>query len=220
MTNAFARLTTNQRLAVLALLLGAIALFSNTRMRATLDPRELAMAVDRGSERVQPRELADRILKGQADYRLIDLRDASAFAVYHIPGAENVPLAALGDGSLAPGETLVLYSEDGSRAAEAWVLLKAQGFRAVYVLDRGLDGWKQDVLFPVLKENAVNPAEQQANERLRQVSAHFGGTPRTGTQAAAAGVAAPVTSAAMPKVELPAAPGGAKPAPRKKKEGC
>ncbi len=220
MTNWSSRFTTNQRLAVLALLLGAGALFSNATARASLDPRELAMAMERGTDRVQPRELADRILKGQSDYRLIDLRDAAAFASYHIPGSENIPLAALADSGVARNETVVLYSEDGSRAAQAWVLLRAQRYQAVYVLDRGLDGWKQDVLFPVLKENATNPAEQLDNERLRQVSAHFGGAPRSGAVQDST-VIVPSMPATMPKVEVPASPAGeAKPVAKKKKEGC
>jgi rhodanese-related sulfurtransferase len=220
MTRWIAGFTTNQRLAAIAVLLGVGALFSTTTARASLDPRELAVAIASGTNRVQPRDLADRILEGRSDYRLIDLRDTAAFAAYHIPGAENLPLTSLADPGIGHTETVLLYSEDGSRAAEAWVLLRAQRYQAVYVLDRGLDGWKQDVLFPALKESPANQAERQANERLRQVSIHFGGAPRMGGEQGAAS-ATPAMTVAMPKIEAPVLPAGErKPAAKKKKEGC
>ncbi len=220
MSSRFSRLGTNHRLALVALALGALAVFARPVTRASVDPRELATIVQRGFDRVQPRELADWIIKGRSDYRLIDLRDAAAFSTYHVPEAENIPFAALSDGGIARNETIVLCSEDGTRAGEAWVLLKAQGFKAVYILDRGIEGWKQDVLFPVVKEDAATPAERAANERVKQVALHFGGAPRAaGGSSGSVGTPA-VVPTALPKVDAPSLPGVAKKPAVRKKEGC
>ncbi len=215
------RLGTNQRLALVALVLGAGALFARPMAAGTVrvNAPELAAELQREAG-IQPADLADRIIKGTTDFRLIDLRDEQAFASYHVPGAENVPLTALADSGIGHNEKIVLYSDDGTRSAQAWFVLAAQGFRSVSVLRGGLEGWKQGVLFPVLKQNP-SPAEQVDNERRRQVSAHFGGAPRTGGDGAiVAGGSLPAMP--TPKVEVPSLPAGASAGAtaKKKKEGC
>jgi hypothetical protein len=118
---------------------------------------------------------------------------------------------------LARNEKILLYGEDGVHAAQAWFLLKARGYRAVYMLDGGLEAWKSQVLFPRLVDAATAEARQR-NDRLRTVSLHFGGTP----QAAGGAGAAPVAAAAMPTAPVPTvkSPGGSRPAAKKRKEGC
>ncbi len=220
MSRWFSRLRTNQRLALVALLLGLLAVFSSPASRASVDPHALTLAAQRGSDRVQPRELANWLIEGRADYRLIDLRDETAFAAYHLPGAENIPFAAIADSGLAPTEKIVLFSDDGTRAGESWVLLKAQRFSAVYVLDRGLDGWKRDVLFPVLKDESSEEVRRE-NERVKNIATHFGGAPRSTARGTLEGPgAAAGTPLALPKVEAPTMPAGAKKVAPKKKEGC
>jgi uncharacterized protein len=209
-------LTLNQRLAVLALALGVIAIGARP-MRGnavTIDARDLARIVATEVDHVSVEELADWIIAGRSDYRLVDLRGAAAFASYHIPTAENVPLPALPDYPLGRQEKIVLYSDGGIHSAQAWFLLRAKGYRGVYILRGGLDEWKDTVLFPRLAENP-SPSERVANEKRANVSRHFGGKPLTGGVGQAE--AAPVE---MPKVEMPAASPAAQPAKKKKKEGC
>jgi len=214
----FWTLGTNQRLALLALGLGIVAVFARPAPGATarVHPQDLAATLERGGT-VQPMQLADWLIKGTTEFRLIDVRDEPAFASYHIPGAENVPLASVADAAIAHDEKVVLCSDDGTRTAQAWFVLKALGFGSVYVLAGGLDGWKRDVLFPALAE-AGTPAERAENERRQQVSAHFGGAVRTGGGGEVAG-ALPALPAL---VEAPSLPGGVNKAAakKKKKEGC
>jgi rhodanese-related sulfurtransferase len=216
----FAALSTNRRLAFSAFVLGAGALFASVdHGRAlALHEKELATAVQREVDHVDPATLAGWIIQGKSDYRLIDLRDAAGFATYHIPTAENVPVASLGDGSLQRNETLVLYSDGGIHAAQAWMLLKAMGYRGVVTLRGGLQGWKDEVLFPVLPPEPT-PQEQARFERAAAVAAFFGGQ----TRKAGSGDALALESPALPTVQAPALPAGAGPAgppKRKKKEGC
>ncbi len=216
-------LTTNQRLALLAALLGVGAVFAQPTFGSSVRvaPGTIAEMTQRGADKVRPRELADWIIAGTREFRLVDLRDEDAFRAYHIPGAENVPVTALADAGIGRNETIVLYSDDGAQAAQAWFLLKALRFNGACVLDGGLEGWKRDVLFPLLEERP-DAAGQAENARLAAVSARFGGTPRTA--AAAAGVAAaPLPAPApMPTIEAPTLPAGATraAAAKKKKEGC
>jgi rhodanese-related sulfurtransferase len=208
-------LSLNQKLALGALALGAVALGARPSPGSvvTLDMKELAAIVDREDDHVTAGELAGWIVEGRSDYRLIDLRREKEYAEYHVPTAENLALAALPDAPLLRNERVVLYSDGGIHASQAWMLMRAQGFKSVYTLKGGLEQWKDDVLFPTLAENAA-PPERARFERAAALARFFGGTPRTGGSAA---VAAPP----MPKIEPPVASAGPASAPRKKKkEGC
>jgi len=212
------QLTVGQKLAALALALGALALLSQPHRGpfVKLDARALASVVEGQVDHVTAPELAAWIVEGRADYRLLDLRTADEYAKYHIPTAENVPLAGLPDYPLLRNEKVVLYSEGGIHSAQAWMLLRAQGYTAVYMVLGGLDAWQDEVLFPTLPADA-GPQERARFERSAQVARFFGGQARTGGDAAAS--AAPVE---LPKLTAPPPmPGPATPVARKKKkEGC
>jgi hypothetical protein len=107
------------------------------------------------------------------------------------------------------------------------MLVRAQGHTAVYTVLGGLDGWKDEVLFPVMPAEAT--AEQRARfERSAALAKFFGGQARVASEATPASGAAPMTPAALPDApELPtlAPPAGGRAAPatapkKKKKEGC
>lgn len=220
MLKRLSALTLNQRLAVVAFLLGAGALFAApTRGGAvSIDPRELALIVEGEVDHVDALDLADWIVAGRADYRLVDLRDARAYGEYHIPNAENIQLSALTDSTLARNEKVVLYSDGGIHSAQAWFLLRASGFRGVYMLRGGLDAWRDEVLFPTLAENPT-PFQAERNARLTALAKHFGGAPRSGADQSAGAPAAAAVS--MPKLEMPASGTAPTGAPKKKrKEGC
>jgi hypothetical protein len=211
------QLTLNQKLAAVALGLGALALLSQPHRGpfVKLDARELALVVEQEVDHVTPTELAAWIVEGRADYRLIDLRTATEFASYHIPTAENAELTALADYPLERNEKIVLYSEGGIHAAQAWLLLRAQGYAGVYTVLGGLDGWKDEVLFPALPADA-GPAARARFERAAALARFFGG------EARAEGAAAAPAAIELPKLAAPAATAAPLPgAPRKKKkEGC
>jgi rhodanese-related sulfurtransferase len=215
----FSKLTLNQKLGTLALALGALAVFANVAPghAVTLNAKELLTVVVRQEDHVTPAELAAWIIEGRADYRLVDVRDEKAFADYHIPTAESVPLATVTDGSLGRTDKIVLYGEGGIHAAQAWMVLEGRGFTGAYTLLGGLDAWKDDVLFPVMPHNPT--AEQQAQfERAAQVARFFGGQPRAAAAPGAGPVALPTQ--AMPVVAPPTLPAGAGGGPKKRREGC
>jgi rhodanese-related sulfurtransferase len=220
---AIRRLTRNQALALAALALGLLTLAGNPYRgsRVTIDTKELATIVGTTVDHVTANELADWIIRGASDYRLIDLRSPEEFARHHIPTAENVPIAQLPDYGLARDEKIVLYSEGGIHSAQAWFLLEAQKYRGAYILFGGLEAWNDEVLYPTAP-SSPSPQETAAFERAAQVSRFFGGSPRaaadTSGSAGAPLLAAPLPTAA---VAAPAPPAGAgMPRKKAKKEGC
>ncbi|MEX0601992.1 MAG: rhodanese-like domain-containing protein, partial [Bacteroidota bacterium] len=221
------RLDLNKKLGITVGALGLIALVAGNPYqghRTTINAKELSLIVSREVDHVTVHELADWIIQGRADYRLVDLRSETEFLEYHIPTAEHSPVASLTEAPLLRNETIVLYSDGGIHSAQAWMLLKARGFRGVYMLQGGLEEWKESILFPTLVHNA-GPEERSAFEKVKEISAYFGGTPMQAVPESASRPSpipgGPVPQLALPTPELSApglVPGGT---PRKKKkEGC
>ena len=213
------RLTPVRILAMGLATAGFVALVAGDPYRgshATIDTKDLAIRAGSGADSIQVGQLADWIIQGRNDFKLVDLRSGTDFAAYHIPTAENVPLASMTPDFAAHNEKVILCSEDGTQAAKAWFLLEAQGFKSVYLLDGGLRSWKDVILFPKKSDGAG----EAAFERQVQVAKFFGGMPQVD------GAAAPTaTAVALPKLALPVQPAGSdasssKPQPKKKKEGC
>lgn len=217
MTTIMKNLNLNQKLAAVVGTLGFFAVFAGdpyVGSRAVIDSDELAMIVHKEVDHVSAMEMADWIIRGKTDYRLLDLRDEPSFALYHIPTAELVPVTGVDDYPIARNEKIVLYSEGGIHSAQAWFLLKARKFPAVYILRGGLEEWKESVLFPTIAPNASSE-ELSEFEKAKSVAAFFGGKAQVG------GSDGSSPEIAMPKIDMPApstVPGGT--AKKKKKEGC
>jgi len=212
------QLSLNGRLAFAAFVLGFLALFAGTPYHgadAVLNAKELSLTMATDADQVGVTTLADWIIQGRSDFRVVDLRSEAAYAAYHIPPAENIPVARLGESTLQHNEKVILYAERGERAAQAWMLLKAKGYQGAYLLRGGLEAWKDSVLFPRIPANAT-PSQVVEFARIREVSRFFGGTPQ-----ALAGDSAG-RSVVLPTLSLPApkAAGGAAAPKKKKKEGC
>jgi rhodanese-related sulfurtransferase len=217
MKNYLKNLTLNKKLALFVFVLGFLALFAGSPYKGTelkVDAAELAMIVQKEVDHVASEELAGWIVQGKADYRLIDLRNEKDFGEYHIPTAENVTLTSLKEAQLGRNEKIVLYSDGGIHSAQAWFLLKAEGYKGVYILRGGLEEWKDNILFPRLADNASS-AEVAAFEKTKFLSKFFGGNPQVGGAAEAA-----TPNMALPKLESPTGSQPKATAGKKKKEGC
>ena len=215
------RLTPVRILALALLAAGLVASVAGDPYRgsrSTVDTKDLALRAAQGLDTVEAPDLADWIVQGRNDFKVVDLRSDVDFAAYHIPDAENVSLASL-PSALAHNEKIILCSDDGTQAAKAWFLLEAQGFKSVYLLEGGMRVWHDAVLFPAKSANG----DSATFEKQAQVAKFFGGAPRTATAGDTAST--PMPSLPVAPVAAPAAPASHLPAsrasgPRKKKEGC
>ncbi len=210
------KLPLNKKLGLGALALGLLAIFGNPYPGAVskVDAREMARIVETKVDHVTATDLADWIIEGRADYRLIDLREAASYSAYHIPGAENVPLTQLIDYGLERNEKIILYSDGGIHSAQAWFLLNARDYKAAYMLLDGLNAWKGDVLFP---EAPAQPTEEEARafEKSKHVSTFFGGQPQ-GVNAEATGS----KDIALPELNMPTQAVPVKQKKKRSREGC
>jgi rhodanese-related sulfurtransferase len=145
-----ARVTVHRLLAAVALVLGVLALFAGSPYaNRGIDVRRLAKEVAEEKDHVTATELATWIRERKPRLRVLDLRTQREFDAYHVPGSERIPLDELVTKvRFAKDETLVLISDGGAHAAQAWVFLRALGHEHVYFLRGGLGEWTRDVLDP------------------------------------------------------------------------
>lgn len=216
------KLNLNIKLASLAIFFGVTAfLISNPfdNGHATISTKDLAAMVQSEVDHVNVEDLADWIIKGKADYRLVDIRSEKEYNEYNIPGSENILITNLLESDLMRNEKIILYSDGGIHSAQAWFLLKAKDYKNVYMVRGGMEEWKDKILFPKL--NATASEDEKAKfEIASAISRYFGGIPQivSGDQTTTNMAVQPSTPVA-PKIQAPAgsSSGGAK---KKKREGC
>jgi len=157
--------------------------------------KALMAKVEQGLDHIEPEDVADRLMAGEPDLLLVDVRPAAEFNAFHIRGALNVPLAELAK-TLQPHKNrgqIVLYSNGMTHPAQARDSLQRQGFGNVYLMSDGLVGFRDCCLKPVsLRHEPLTTIEAA---RVNAWRAFFEGTAVSGSDVATA----PVHSA-MPRV--------------------
>jgi rhodanese-related sulfurtransferase len=159
-------------LAITAATLAGGAAISDSALQT--HPAQLAAEIESGQDHTSAIELAERIMRGHRDLMVFDLRSAAAFNEFHIPGARHATLRDLSMASFAHSSMVVLYSEGGAHAAQAWVLLRLRGYRNVFFLREGVYEWISRVLDPRLAVDAT-AAERDEFKRAAELSRYFGG---------------------------------------------
>ena len=95
-------------------------------------------------EQISPRTLNEMRAR-QGSFALIDVREAGEYNTAHIPDASLVPRRVLESrmGRLVPftGAQVVVYDDDGRRAALAGATLERIGYSRVGVLEGGMNRW-------------------------------------------------------------------------------
>lgn len=116
-------------LASLALILALGAAFAGAPRAIDVDA--LAKQIAREEDHVTAAELEQWIKDRKPGLRIVNVGRASE-------------MESLTRSHFAKDETIVLVSEGGAHAAQAWVLLRAMGYQNVYFLRGGLAEWKAE----------------------------------------------------------------------------
>lgn len=168
-------------LAYAAMVLGSGAALAGSPFavnHGAIDVQELSRAIADERDHVTAVELGAWIKERRPDLRVVDVRTAEEFNAYHVPTAERIAIDSIGESTLRPSELIVLYSEGGAHAAQAWVLLRALGYRNVYFLRGGLYEWIEQVMSPSLAADASVKDSVDFTKNMA-ISRYFGGVART-----------------------------------------
>jgi rhodanese-related sulfurtransferase len=158
---------------MLAIAAAVLGLAAAADVAAPIDPEQLATEIATERDHISALELGEQIMRGES-LRVIDLRSAGEFAQLHVPGAARMALEDLARATLPRSTAIVLYSEGGTHAAQAWMLLRLRGYTRVRFLREGLYEWIARVLEPSLASDAT-AAERAEFERAQLHTRFFGG---------------------------------------------
>jgi 3-mercaptopyruvate sulfurtransferase SseA len=178
---------------ILVVLAGGTALFApgsapGPAPMAGSNEQQLLEQVDQAADHIEPEELADRLMRGEQDVLVVDVRPPSEFVGFRIRGAVNIPLSEL-HASLLPHRNqgmIVLYSNGMTHPAQARDSLARAGFDNVYILTDGLDGFVQRCLKPVSLRS--EPLTASAAVRVNLWRQYFSASPASQIVAADAAV--------------------------------
>jgi rhodanese-related sulfurtransferase len=163
--------------AIVAATLGLGAAAADLRPGVDVASLAAELKADRGH--IAAPDLAQRIMRRDADLTVFDLRSGAEYEQFHIPTASHATVDDLSRVPLPRRATIVLYAEGGTHAAQAWMLLRLRGYRNVFFLRDGIYEWIARVHEPRLAVDAT-PAERLAFERAADQSRFFGGQPLSG----------------------------------------
>ena len=108
---------------------------------------EKQAALDQRTVQVHPGELLASLANKKLNIVMIDVRNEVDYNLFHITGAQNIPLAdlnAITPWLLSQNSTnlvVVLMSNDEQAATDAWKFLVTEAVPNVYLLDGGINHW-------------------------------------------------------------------------------
>ena len=181
MKSFWLKLSLNRKLALIAVVFGLVALFAGDPYGGTtikVNEKDIALSTVGNADKVLVTDLADWIIKGKSDFELVDLRSEEKYNEYTIPGSQCIPLPQISSSELLRNQKIVLFSDDDVASSQAWFILKSNNYKGVYILDGGLDAWKEKVLFPKAPVNGSKDELLQF-EKMKEVAKYFGGQAQT-----------------------------------------
>lgn len=138
---------------------------------------DIAQAAARQDDRASVEDLANWLVEGRGDFKLIDLRSPEDYESGSIGNAENIPIALIVTQdvlqTLPTDRMLVLYSNGSENAAKATVMLRLAGFDA-HLLAGGYNAWNKRILNPDISANELDGESLQVSEQ-RALSCYFVG---------------------------------------------
>lgn len=112
--------------------------------------KDLAAAILSTERYIPVEKVAHTLVHDVRDLHLVDVRSASNFNTFHLPGAVNLPVETILDKSseeqlTKPEKTTVLYANSSDKADMAWFFVSREGFRNIYVMEGGLNQMYENI---------------------------------------------------------------------------
>lgn len=138
---------------------------------------EVARAAAQQDDRESVEDLANWLIEGRADFKLIDVRAPEDFESGSIADAENIPIAQIVTedvlSRLPTDRMVIVYSNGSENAAKAAVLLRLSGIDA-HLLAGGYNAWHKRILNPDISADELDGESLQVSAQ-RALSCYFVG---------------------------------------------
>ena len=138
---------------ILILAAGGLVLLPKYEKHEGINAKELLSNMISPERYISTDELADKIIKQDPSFIIIDVRDSISFKKNSLPNAINIPLRKiLSEGALTYLDQnqfdVVLFSNDNFYADQAWILCSRLGYKNLRVLKGGINEWFYTVINP------------------------------------------------------------------------
>ena len=138
---------------------------------------EVARAAAQQDDRESVEDLANWLIEGRGDFKLIDVRAPEDFESGSIGDAENIPIAQIVSedvlSRLPTDRMVIVYSNGSENAAKAAVLLRLSGIDA-HLLAGGYNAWHKRILNPDISAEELDGESLQVSAQ-RAYSCYFVG---------------------------------------------
>jgi rhodanese-related sulfurtransferase len=138
---------------------------------------EVARAAAQQDDRESVEDLANWLIEGRGDFKLIDVRAPEDFESGSIGDAENIPIAQIVSedvlSRLPTDRMVIVYSNGSENAAKAAVLLRLSGIDA-HLLAGGYNAWHKRILNPEISAEELDGESLQVSAQ-RAYSCYFVG---------------------------------------------
>lgn len=119
-----------------------------------INPAQFLYEIDNPARFVTTDLIAKRLIERDPSLFLIDVRSEDEYNNYSIPGAFNIPLENITSDEYAdyldqPGMDVVLISNGGIYADQAWAMAAQKGIKNIYIMKGGLNEWFATIIKPV-----------------------------------------------------------------------
>jgi rhodanese-related sulfurtransferase len=137
----------------------------------------VALAAAQQDDRESVEDLANWLIEGRGDFKLIDVRRPEDFENGSIADAENIPIAQIVSqevlARLPTDRMVIVYSNGSENAAKAAVLLRLSGIDA-HLLAGGYNAWHTRILNPDISADELDGESLQVSAQ-RAYSCYFVG---------------------------------------------
>jgi len=138
---------------------------------------DVAQAAARHDDRESVEDLANWLIEGRGDFKLIDVRMPEDFENGSIGDAENIPIAQIVTqdvlSRLPTDRMVIVYSNGSENAAKATVLLRLSGIDA-HLLAGGYNAWHERILNPDISAEELDGETLKVSAQ-RALSCYFVG---------------------------------------------
>lgn len=177
-------------LAVLLIVLAlGLVILPKKNDRKETDPKILLSSIAERSRYLTTDQVTHRIIENDPTLLLIDLRSASQFKAFSLPGAINIlpdSLFSQTNNELLnqPGKDKVFFANSDLEAEKAWLMCTRFSVGRIYIMKGGMNEWFNTIIKPTVASATSSSAELDLISFRNAARQFFTGTGQATAQSA------------------------------------